>query len=113
MQTAAKYIAVLPCILKVTLDLYTTPSVTHTDVDICVCVAQCHSKDEVARKTAAEASERLARLCSECEAVEKLIRHFFDILSGESCVGVTSVFTVARRGRSTCDSFGIFVGATP
>ncbi|KAI0222670.1 eIF-2-alpha kinase activator GCN1 [Lamellibrachia satsuma] len=43
---------------------------------------QCHSKDEVARKTAAEASERLARLCSECEAVEKLIRHFFDILSG-------------------------------
>ena len=52
-----------------------------------VCVtAQCHSKDEVARKTAVEASEHLARLCSECEAVEKLVRHFFDILSGTSCV---------------------------
>lgn len=44
--------------------------------------AHCHSKDEVVRQIAAQGCRYLAHQCSDTDAVEKLVKHFFEVLNG-------------------------------
>ena len=49
-------------------------------------LAHCQSKDEVMQQIAVDGCKNMAKQCSDGEAVQKIVKLFFAILGGTSCL---------------------------